>query len=105
MTTPPLSPPQPPTLPKPPTLPTPPRVADTSTLPEPPVLHKHAQRGLAVDIPLQSPTPEGHAAWDQVPDVVPRVPDVSLKKVTVPDESTWWPDTHCFMHTLSLIHI
>lgn len=98
MTTPPLAPPIPPTLPK--MQPQPPRVpAYPPTPPQPTVLHRHAQRGLDVEVPLQSPTPEGHIAWDQSPTVVPRVPDVSLKNVTVPDESTWWPDTNCFMHT------
>ena len=75
--------------------PTPPPVAPTIT-----PLERHAVTGThEIEIPLQSPTPPGHAAWNAVPDYGPRVPQVTLPRVDVPEESTWWPDTNCFMTT------
>lgn len=75
--------------------PTPPPVAPTIT-----PLERHAVTGThEIEIPLQSPTPPGHAAWDAVPDYGPRVPQVTLPRVDVPEESTWWPDTNCTMTT------
>lgn len=63
-------------------------------------LKRHVVTGNhEVKIPLQSPTPPGHAAWDAVPEYGPRVPQVTLPRVDVPEESTWWPDTNCFMTT------
>lgn len=75
--------------------PTPPPVAPTIT-----PLERHAVTGThEIEIPLQSPTPPGHAAWNAVPDYGPRVPQVTLPRVDVPEESTWWPDTNCYMTT------
>ena len=63
-------------------------------------LARHTVTGThEVKIPTQSPTPPGHAAWDAVPEYGPRVPKVTLPRVDVPEESTWWPDTNCYMTT------
>lgn len=70
----------------------------TTPPPPPPVtLKRNTPHGVAVTIPLQSPTPPGHPGWDAVPLVVPRVPDVHLDRITAPNEKTWWPDVQAML--------
>lgn len=67
--------------------------------PQPPALERHTMRGMGVEIPLQSPTPPGHPAWDAVPEVRPNKPVVELPHIDVPEEQTWWPDVQAMMCT------
>lgn len=96
-------PPTPPVFATPPQQPAPPQVAPqqptAAQVPTAPALQRHAVRGLGIDIPLQSPTPPGHPAWDAVPEYRPNVPEVDLPHIDVPEEQTWWPDVQAMMCT------
>ena len=97
------TPPQPPafsTPPKPPAAPAaPPQPPTAANVAVAPALERHHVCGVGVEIPLQSPTPPGHPAWDVVPEYRPNVPEVDLPRIDVPEEQTWWPDVQAMMCT------
>ena len=97
LATPPASPARPPQPPAAP--PAPSQQPATDQAPATAALERHAMRGMHVEIPLQSPTPPGHPAWDAVPEVRPKVPPVDLPAIDVPEEQTWWPDVQAMMCT------
>ena len=97
LATPPVAPARPPQPPAAPSAPPQPPAPDQA--PATPALERHVMRGMDVEIPLQSPTPAGHPAWDAVPEVRPKVPKVDLPAIDVPEEQTWWPDVQAMMCT------